>query len=173
MKKFYELSLIAFFAIMGLCFTSCSEDDGDNEYYQHVIKINDTTFKFHTAEYTNISDGAFYLSEKEDGSIYDAITLYIKNEKGRPVFDPASVIGIEENIIDNYSVFLSYTNDNENYKSVSGIIKITNNNDKTVTLEIQNATFKYNDYIIDGEDTPLFGETIKVNGKITFTKYIM
>lgn len=172
MKKFYGVSLIAFLAIMGLWFTSCSKDDGGNEYYQHVLKINDTTFKYHTAEYTNIADGAFYLSETEEELIYNDISFYIYNEKGRPVFDPASVIEVEENIIDNYSVIIGYSTD-ENYKSVSGTMKIINNNDKTITLELQNATFEYDGNIIDGKDTPKLGETIKVNGKITFTKYIM
>ena len=93
-------------------------------------------------------------------------------KRGRPVFDPASVIEVGENIIDNYSVIIGYSTD-ENYKSVSGTMKIINNNDKTITLELQNATFEYDGNIIDGKDTPKLGETIKVNGKITFTKYIM
>lgn len=175
MRKYLNLPLIILLAITSCIFTSCSKDDdaNGNSYYPHVLKINDTTFKYHEADYTNIADGAFTLHETEDEYLYDDIVFYIKNEKGRPVFDPATEIKTGENIIDNYTVSLEYAGDDESYKSVSGIMKITNNTDKTVTLELQDATFEYDDHIIDGNDTPVFGETIKVNGKITFTKFLL
>lgn len=156
-----------------LSFAACSEEGegGISGDFPHVLNINGTDYRYHTAYYSSIASGSFELHQTETEFFKEDILFVIRTDCD-PVFDPAETVGTGVNLIEAYYyVAFEIQAISETYRAVSGSMQMIAISDESVTLEFKDAVFEFDDSILDGHDNPKWlGKTAVLNGTITFAR---